>query len=1068
MSPGPFAFLQDYPSLRRPLEAAETYAHSDPTTALAKLRLFGEKLTRELAQEHGFSLEATTSDLQAGLRQRGVLNGRISRTLREVRQTGNRAVHEDEGDTAQVLALLPGCVEVAAWFVVRRGGTAPSVPYVPPRPLPSRSPEEQARDLRAAFLAVDARLSALGIAARASLGPADVRERFVPPRFTEEEDAWDALVEGLSRGKRFAVLGTPGAGKSTLARAAGALLASNEEGPVPILLPAASWAEHTLPSVIRRAREGLQVPLEPATLERWLEEGRVVLLLDGLDEARHLEALQQDLRAFLRGWPRASLLVTSRPTAFERASLEGFTTLHLAPWVLLDACLFLEAALGTELSERLWRAQFEQRHLRAFLESPLLATLLALHTRERGEPPSSRQALFDGAVRTLLDTWPAHRRSAPPGLSLDEQWRAVEELAAASLEPDFVASFDGIVAAVGRGRQGERWVEHLIDETGLLVPEGPDRYRWLHLALRDHLAIPALLRSGVTVEAWVADRFGTDQDQELLLDLVIAASDRPGLAGALLAALRDRPPHGYGAWYGASHDDWTDFFVRCVREGLPLDEATANALLDFLADDQLRIARAFDQNVPTGPIDGLFPDLDPDNGLLDDIGINPFALRVEGAIDDATVARWLERRLSPAAGDPSAAVVLGLACRDERALTASLQGRLGALFWMWPRSMVGKRVGQDRGRKWDEPWPGDGLALASGFEVGLDPAVRHLSGASDWWSRGLTALLLPAGPALREALCWLIARQALSLGGVGARLQPPFPALRVAPGGAVLRLRVPVPASLAGHVTAAERARGPDRKGRGYPALGELLRMARLRNILPTGMEIEELGPWPDATALDALGPEEMLAATESLQAFFRSAGLLSPEMYLYSSETGAYTGVLRDAIPLTLVPAAMEPLPDPRARPTPTEGDAQANARAAHAAELVAAALATRGLPAERRLAHLQHRLQCRATLHLWPAIEERVHRPSFDASAEALLAAMAWAQSTLTGAWPDGAWWQGFMETPPELWLARVFWHASWLEASPARTPAHRRHRRRLDQAIIEGGAHPVAALFRERERG
>jgi predicted NACHT family NTPase len=134
--------------------------------------------------------------------------------------------------------------------------------------------------------------------------------------------------------RRWVVRGDPGSGKTTLLRHLAARLA--EESPprwVPVF--------QSLPVLLRK-REFLLDRIErqmgradhrgmAAVLEREGQEGRLLLLLDGLDEVEDREDAETLLRQLSERWPRTPLVVTTRPIGYRRFDA-AFRELELQPF----------------------------------------------------------------------------------------------------------------------------------------------------------------------------------------------------------------------------------------------------------------------------------------------------------------------------------------------------------------------------------------------------------------------------------------------------------------------------------------------------------------------------------------------------------------------------------------------------------------------------------------------------------------------------------------------------------------------------------------------------------------
>ena len=103
-----FQFLENIePQLMRLGALAERYFPDDPNTSLMKLRQFGELLAQNIAAQVGEFDDPiiTQYDLLNNLRDKKVLPYEVYKLFGDLRRSGNKAVHDLDGNHAQTLAL---------------------------------------------------------------------------------------------------------------------------------------------------------------------------------------------------------------------------------------------------------------------------------------------------------------------------------------------------------------------------------------------------------------------------------------------------------------------------------------------------------------------------------------------------------------------------------------------------------------------------------------------------------------------------------------------------------------------------------------------------------------------------------------------------------------------------------------------------------------------------------------------------------------------------------------------------------------------------------------------------
>ncbi len=139
-------------------------------------------------------------------------------------------------------------------------------------------------------------------------------------------------------GGALLIVGAVGSGKTVtllqLARLALERARGDADAPVPVVLPLASWSERALPLqrwITSEIRSRYFLPRELA--RTWLERGRLLLLLDGLDEVS--ESRRADcigaINRFRREVPLASLAVTCREEDYGGSLLELDGAIGLLP-----------------------------------------------------------------------------------------------------------------------------------------------------------------------------------------------------------------------------------------------------------------------------------------------------------------------------------------------------------------------------------------------------------------------------------------------------------------------------------------------------------------------------------------------------------------------------------------------------------------------------------------------------------------------------------------------------------------------------------------------------------------
>jgi formylglycine-generating enzyme required for sulfatase activity len=267
------------------------------------------------------------------------------------------------------------------------------------------------------------------------------------------------VTETIAASPRLVLLGEPGSGKSTALRylaltlACAGLdeafdLAARLDGweslgaqgrLLPIFLPLLPLAKRFAGSPRRRGTAAdlwneLAAHLEPkgaqeglaAAVHEELEAGRVLLLLDGLDEVAGANSRRQvieTVQAFAAEYHRCRIVVACRVRAYEGAhnaawQLPGWPTATLADWTQGQMTHFISAwyhaaaaasrmadARRDERIAALQRAVTTRDDLAGLGVRPLLLTIMALVHLNDGRLPEERVALYSRCIDILLAQW---------------------------------------------------------------------------------------------------------------------------------------------------------------------------------------------------------------------------------------------------------------------------------------------------------------------------------------------------------------------------------------------------------------------------------------------------------------------------------------------------------------------------------------------------------------------------------------------------------------------------------------------------------------------------------------
>ena len=331
--------------------------------------------------------------------------------------------------------------------------------------------------------------------------------------------------------RRWAVLGGPGSGKSTICRQLCWTLGQVEDDALPLLVNLNRFARRK-PAVdpfdfVEEELRGVDGSPGQGLARRLRSEAestdRVWILFDGLDEVEKKDRadLRERLRELSERYERCTILVTSRPEGFQSPGAL-FREAELQPLPEASQRELLTRWIGARGAGELFPRITDHPRLAEIAETPLMLTLLAKLERERLEQapedrrelPHASVELYDQAIDLLLrrghgaepkqvnDTTAAREILHALSLHLQhddvESWDFRQELYPALLE--VLDEHPDLDKMVGRSwNNPENFLEDVGRNSGILAEcDGPGTpWRYMHRSLREYLAAEALLRPAI-------------------------------------------------------------------------------------------------------------------------------------------------------------------------------------------------------------------------------------------------------------------------------------------------------------------------------------------------------------------------------------------------------------------------------------------------------------------------------------------------------------------------------------------------------------------------------------------
>ena len=250
-------------------------------------------------------------------------------------------------------------------------------------------------------------------------------------------------------------------------------------------------------------------------IDRQMKAGRVLVMLDGLDETEpgiRDEHILPWLADLCKKFPKCLYLVSSRPVGyppgslrklkFAECDLEDFREPQITEYTR-HWCTAIRLAQndpedearreGTKEGDAIVSGFTGHPYIRNLARNPLMLSAICLvNYFEGGELPKDRAMLYRLCVEGLLHHWD-HRRGIRSEYSLDEKLRVSREVAIA-MQKDDRAEYESekvlkVFSEVLKNKdRAKNLLEHVRYRTGLLIERRAGVFAFAHLTFQEYLA----------------------------------------------------------------------------------------------------------------------------------------------------------------------------------------------------------------------------------------------------------------------------------------------------------------------------------------------------------------------------------------------------------------------------------------------------------------------------------------------------------------------------------------------------------------------------------------------------
>ena len=411
------------------------------------------------------------------------------------------------------------------------------------------------------------------------------------------------------------VLGQPGAGKSTFLRKIGLEALKGKKGgfkhdriPVFIELKSFISSQIDIEKLIVEEFSICGFPSSEQFIAKALEQGKLLILLDGLDEVPTVNTndVISKIQNFVDRYDKNNFIVSCRTAAY-RNNFQRFTDVKLADFDDTQIEQFIgnwfQSEVGT--AQKCWQLLQKPEYAAAkeLAHTPLLLTFLCLIYDRSQNFPNNRSVLYKKALRILLEEWAAEKRIQKEeiyqGLSTELEESLLSEIAYTGFEADklffsqreVVEQLKTFLATnlnVPKHLDGEAVLNAIAVQQGILVERAEDVFSFSHLTLQEYLTAQYIADNNL-IEQLVTDHLSDLRWREVFLLVAGLVRAKNGADDLLLLMEKEAQKYintpklqGLLQWADAatkdSEGDFKPVGKRAAAIANAYDIANANAL----------------------------------------------------------------------------------------------------------------------------------------------------------------------------------------------------------------------------------------------------------------------------------------------------------------------------------------------------------------------------------------------------------------------------------------------------------------------------------------------------------
>ena len=362
-------------------------------------------------------------------------------------------------------------------------------------------------------------------------------------------------LEVANQKQYLMVLGGPGVGKSTFLRKLGldalqGRLTHNLKPVMPVFIELKSLKieEINLLQVIAEELKISGFPYSESLVESMLSEGKMMILLDGLDEfpSKRVKSVIKQIQNFCDQHSQNRFVASCRIAAY-KGGFNRFNDVTMDEFDDVQIMQFIQRWFSSELDNQLGTAQkfcellqqSENASAKELAQTPLLLTFLCLVYDRSQSLPTVRSTLYGKALNILLEDWAAEKRIEQDpiyqGFYTDLEKILLSEIAYQSFKADQlffseqnlterIAEFLADTLDAPKHLDGANVLNAIEVQQGILVERAANAYSFSHLTLQEYLAAQ-YISSQWLIEGLVSEHLTDARWREVFL-LVSGLVDR--------------------------------------------------------------------------------------------------------------------------------------------------------------------------------------------------------------------------------------------------------------------------------------------------------------------------------------------------------------------------------------------------------------------------------------------------------------------------------------------------------------------------------------------------------------